>query len=117
MRKIAVFDGSYHAPTTTSWLMWTRTALATGQPTALSMFHLRLFHLRFQGAPIRSARDLDPSLKEAEDLFYLHLLNNGVIVPGVHTSFISAAHSAEDVDQVIDAFKRSFLAVREQRLL
>lgn len=112
MRKIAVFDGSYHAPTTTSWLMWTRTALATGQATALSMFHLR-----FQGAPIRSARDLDPSLKEAEDLFYLHLLNNGVIVPGVHTSFISAAHSAEDVDQVINAFKRSFLAVREQRLL
>ena len=78
---------------------------------------LSMFHLRFQSAPIESARDLDPSLKEAEDLFYLHLLNNGVIVAGVHTSFISAAHSAEDVDQVIDAFKRSFLAVREQGLL
>ena len=81
------------------------------------MSALSMFHMRFQNAPIQSARDLDPSLKEAEDLFYLHLLNNGVIIPGVHLGFISAAHSAEDIDQVIDAFKKSFLAVREQGLV
>lgn len=76
-----------------------------------------MFHLRFQRGAIDSARDIDESLKEAEDAFYMHLLTHGVVVPGIHLAFISTAHSPEEIDQVIDAFKQSFLEVRERGLL
>lgn len=76
-----------------------------------------MFHLRFQRGAINSARDIDGSLKGAEDAFYMHLLNHGVVVPGIHLAFISTAHSPEDIDQVIDAFEQSFLEVRERGLL
>ena len=77
---------------------------------------LSLFHLRFQRQPIRSSRDLEAPRKEAEDLFYLHLTNRGVIIPGVHMGVISAAHTPEDIDHIIDAVKESFLEVREAGL-
>ena len=41
----------------------------------------------------------------------------GVIVPGIHLFFLSAAHTADDVDQIIEAFKQSFLDVRADGLL
>ena len=78
---------------------------------------LSMFHFRFQRSPIEGVRDLDDSHKEAEETFYLHLLNNGVLVPGIHLGFISAAHTPEDVDTVIGAFKESLSEVREQGLL
>jgi glutamate-1-semialdehyde aminotransferase len=73
--------------------------------------------MRFQRSPINSSRDIDDSLKEAEDEFYMHLLDRGVVVPGIHLAFISAAHTPEDIDQVIDAFKESFREVRKKGLL
>ena len=79
---------------------------------------LSIFYLRIQkGGPIESSRDIDGSMKEADDAFFMHLLNNGVIVPGVHQFHISTAHTPEDIDTVIDAFKKSFLAVRAEGLL
>ncbi len=45
------------------------------------------------------------------------MLNHGVIVPGIHLFFLSAAHTAADVDQIIEAFKQSFLDVRADGLL
>ena len=81
--------------------------------SALSMFFLRIQ----RGDPIESSRDIDGSMKEADDSFFMHLLNNGVIVPGVHQFHLSAAHSAEDVDRVIEAFKQSFREVRAEGLL
>ena len=81
--------------------------------SALSMFHLRIQ----PGGPIRNSWDFDDSMKETNDSFYMHLLNHGVVVPGSHLAFISAAHTPEDIDYVIDAFKQSFLEVRAEGLL
>ena len=78
---------------------------------------LSVFYLRFQRTPINSIRDVDDSLREAEETFYLHLLNNGVVVPGIHLAMISYAHTPEDIDQIIDAMKRSLREVRKSGLL
>ena len=76
-----------------------------------------MFHLRFGNAPVESSRDLDQSFSEVEREFYLHLLNHGVIVPGIHLFFLSAAHSPEDVDTVIDAFQQSFREIKQRGLV
>ena len=79
---------------------------------------LSMFHVRIQPrGPIRNAWDIDGSMKEASDSFYMHLLNHGVAMPGTHLAFISAAHTPEDIDHVIDAFKQSFTEVRQEGLL
>ncbi len=76
-----------------------------------------MFHLIFQGGEIGGSRDITSENRRAERQFYLHLMNHGVIVPGIHLAFFSAAHTPEDVDLVIDAFQASFLDVREDGLL
>ena len=38
------------------------------------------------------------------------------IIPGVHPAFLPAAHTPEDVDTIIEAFKRSFPDLREDGL-
>ena len=76
-----------------------------------------MFHLRFQSSRIDSSRDVTRDGRWAEREFYLHLLGYGVIIPGIHLAFTSAAHRPEDVDQIIDAFKRSFMDLREDGLL
>ena len=73
-------------------------------------------HFRFQGTPINSSRDFTEMAKFAEREFYLHLLGYDVIIPGVHLAFLCAAHTPQDVDYIIDAFKRSFLDLREDGL-
>ena len=74
-----------------------------------------MMHLFFNGDNIESARDIGRSKVEKE--FYLHLLGHNVLVPGIHLAFISFAHKPEIVDQVIDAFKQSFIDLREDGLL
>jgi len=81
--------------------------------SALSMFFMRIQ----RGGPIQSARDIDPSLKAADDAFFMHLLNNGVVIPGIHQFHISTAHTPKDIDFVIEAMKHSFLEVRKEGLL
>ena len=54
--------------------------------------------------------------KQAENEFYLHLLGQDVIVPGVRLSFICDAHTDDDVSKIIDSMKYSFNAVREDGL-
>ena len=76
-----------------------------------------MFHLRFQEQRIESARDILSEHGAAEREFYLHLLNYGVIVPGIHLCFISGAHGADDVDRIVGAFKQAFEAIREDGLL
>ncbi len=79
---------------------------------------LSVFYLRIQkGGPIESSRDIDDSMKEADESFFMHLLNNGVVVPGVHQFHISASHTEEDVSNVIEAFKKAFMAVRAEGLM
>ena len=76
-----------------------------------------IFDLHVQREPIETSRDVTRENPQAEREFYLHLLNRGVIVPGIHLFFLSAAHTAVDVDQIIEAFKQSFLDVRADGLL
>ena len=51
---------------------------------------------------------------ELEHRYYAHLLQRGVVVPGLHIFFLSDAHSDDDVAQVIDAFQESFRALRAE---
>ena len=81
--------------------------------SAFSMYFLRIQ----PGEPIRTARDIDRSLRLADDALTLYLLKHGVVVPPFHLGYISAAHTAEDIDLVIDAMKQSFLEVRADGLL
>jgi len=77
-----------------------------------------MFYMRFQAAPINSWRDIDLKANPvAEREFYLHLLAQGVIVPGIHLAFFSYAHRPDHVDAVIAAFKEAFLEVRADGLL
>ena len=76
-----------------------------------------MMHLIFSGEEIQSSRDISHSLYKVEKEFYLHLLGHNVIVPGIHLAFISYAHKPEIVDQVIDAFKKSFEDLREDGYL
>lgn len=81
-----------------------------------------MFRLVFTDKPIESAwdpalhRDVlgDPDALGIEHLFYAHLHRNGVIIPGIHLFFLSAAHTPHDVDSVIQAFEKSFLELREE---
>ena len=75
-----------------------------------------MLHLHFQHGPIDSARDLKKDAPWVEREFYLHLLGHDVIIPGIHLAFLCAAHTDEDVDRIIDAFKQSFLDLRADGL-
>ena len=74
-----------------------------------------MMHLIFSGEKIESARDIGRSKIEKE--FYLHLLGHNVIVPGIHLAFITYAHKPDVIDEVIDAFKKSFEDLREDGLI
>lgn len=77
-----------------------------------------IFMLIFQRGKIDNARDMDPDKKfvTAERAFYLHLLNHGVIMPGVHLGLFSTAHTPADVDTIIEAFKQSLIEVERDHL-
>lgn len=75
-----------------------------------------MFHLFFQREPIRSMRDVHGRNAEAEKAFYLHALNDGVLVPGTQRAFLSAAHDGAVVDTMIDVFTRSLDAVQQEGL-
>jgi glutamate-1-semialdehyde 2,1-aminomutase len=75
-----------------------------------------MFHLFFQREPIDCARDIRPHHVAAEKAFYLHALNRGVLVPGTQRAFLSAAHSRQDVDRLIDVFQTSLLDVEADGL-
>ena len=92
--------------------------LAVEEIPAQVMAAESVFYLRIQpGVPVEGPREIDGSLKAADDEFCMHLLNHGVTIPGDHQFHLSAAHTPEDVDKVIDAFKQSFLEVRAKDLL
>ncbi len=76
-----------------------------------------MFHLVFDSGEIRGERDISQKHRRAERQFYLHLLANGVIIPGIHLAFFSAAHTPDDVDEVVEAFRRSFHALRKDGVL
>tara|TARA_R110002110_G_scaffold194517_11_gene403474 strand:- start:650 stop:2002 length:1353 start_codon:yes stop_codon:yes gene_type:complete len=76
-----------------------------------------MFHMPFQRGEIGSARDVRGENPELENEFYMRLLANGVIVPGIHVAFLSDAHSDADINLVLVAYIRSFQQMRDADLL
>ena len=76
-----------------------------------------MFQIYFKAGEIRTARDLNPMRPPAETEFYLHLLDNGVLVPGTRRSCVSFAHSRDDIGEAIGIVKRCLDLVREDGLL
>ena len=75
------------------------------------------FFTHFTKNEIHSTRDLAGQNLEARGAFYPHLLKNGVFIPDAHLGFLSAAHTDEDVDAVIQAHKKALMELRELGLL
>jgi glutamate-1-semialdehyde 2,1-aminomutase len=73
-----------------------------------------MFLLVFSKDPVERGRHGTEVNSELENRFYAHLLRNGVIVPGLHIFFLSAAHSDADVEQVAEAFRKSFRELRAE---
>lgn len=73
-----------------------------------------MFHMIFQKEPVVSVWDIDTAEYPKGAAFYAALANHGVLVPGIHLFFLSAAHTTEDVDTVIQAFKQTFRDLQKQ---
>jgi len=77
-----------------------------------------LFSFVFTKTPVESGWDVAKIKYDFQpSLFYSFLHKNGVLIPGLHLFFITAAHTADDIDIVIKAMKKSFLEVRSYGLI
>lgn len=76
-----------------------------------------MFHLVFQKEPVERGKAFNPDTMKLEHRYYAHLLKRGVIIPGIHLFFLSAAHSDGDIEEVIDTITESFRAIRNEGLL
>jgi glutamate-1-semialdehyde 2,1-aminomutase len=75
-----------------------------------------MFQIYFNEGEIWSARDTGGMRSQAETDFYLHLLDNGVLIPGTRRSFISHVHTPELVDEATEIIKKSLNLVRQDDL-
>jgi glutamate-1-semialdehyde aminotransferase len=60
-------------------------------------------------------RDLLGQDEEALGLLQLHFRLNNVLLPWMHLAFFSAAHSQEDIEEILRAFKASVAGVMDSR--
>jgi len=85
---------------------------------AVTLMHAASIHcLHFKKGPIETFRDTYPANRAAEEAFYALLLDRGVLVPGFHVYFLSAAHDQSMLDQVATAFMESLDDCRADGLL
>ena len=92
-------------------------AFCAGNAIPAQMKHVgSMFHMFFQAGEIRSMRDVSAKNTAAQKAFYLHCLNEGVLVPGTQRAFLSAAHEAEHIDALIDVFTGALAAVNAEGL-
>jgi glutamate-1-semialdehyde 2,1-aminomutase len=85
---------------------------------AVTLMHAASIHcLHFKQGPIETFRDTYPANRAAEEAFYTLLLDRGVLVPGVHVYFLSAAHDEAAVGRVTTAFLESLEDCRADGLL
>jgi glutamate-1-semialdehyde 2,1-aminomutase len=59
----------------------------------------------------RDLRDIADLMKQ--EILCQYMRYHGVYLPDLHTVFVSAVHSEEDADKIIDAFKKSLVEMRE----
>jgi len=91
---------------------------ATRHNMAVQMSNVgSMFHVYFQSSPVRSSFDIDEKpLEEARQAFLMHTLNLGVLISGGNRYYLSAAHTGDVVDRMIDIFQESLSLVREDGL-
>jgi len=63
----------------------------------------------------RDLRDIESLIKQ--EILCQHMRYHGVYLPDLHTGFISAVHTDEDADKIIEVFKTSLVEMNEQGLL
>jgi glutamate-1-semialdehyde 2,1-aminomutase len=76
-----------------------------------------LFMARFVDGPVRSHRDLANERSAAYREMFPRLLRQGVFLPNAHFGLLSAAHTAADVDAIVDAHREVFSELRDGGLL
>ena len=77
-----------------------------------------MFHIYFQAGAVASSFDIDEtSLADAHQAFNLHALDLGVLISGDDRYYLSAAHTADIVDSMIEIFAEALTRVREDGLL
>jgi glutamate-1-semialdehyde 2,1-aminomutase len=81
--------------------------------SALSMFYFRMQ----PGGKIDTVRDIDRSLKDAEEVFMANLLDKGVMMAPIHIGYVGVGHSVEDIDTAISAITESLSEVRAAGLI
>ena len=59
----------------------------------------------------RDLRDIADMMRQ--EILCQYIRYHGVYLPDLHTVFMSAVHSEEDADKIIDAFKKSLVEMRE----
>jgi len=76
-----------------------------------------LFMTRMVTGPVRSHRDFAGERGEAYRQMFPRLLRHGVFLPNAHFGLVSAAHTAADVEAVVNAHRVVFEELREAALL
>ena len=76
-----------------------------------------IFYTHFVKGEIVRSRDLERVNREAQTYFFLNLLKHGVFIPFMHLGMISASHTEEDIDFVIEAHKKALLDVKKMGLV
>jgi glutamate-1-semialdehyde 2,1-aminomutase len=65
-----------------------------------------IFTVHFSDRPLKNVRDILRSDRETTSAFYTGLVANGVYIPDFHFASISAAHTDDDVAQVLTVSER-----------
>jgi glutamate-1-semialdehyde 2,1-aminomutase len=85
---------------------------------AATLMHAASMHcMHFVKGPISSYRDIHAPNRAAESAFYTFLLERGVLVPGLHIYFLSAAHDEAAIEHAAAAFIESLDDCRADGLL
>jgi glutamate-1-semialdehyde aminotransferase len=76
-----------------------------------------LFMVRFVPHRVRSVRDLAGENKVAGRTLYPLLASYGLFIPHAHFALVSAAHTDEDVEVIVDAYRQALLDLRAADLI
>lgn len=60
-----------------------------------------MFSVQFTAHTVRNLRDILASDRETGGAFFMGLVANGVYIPDHHFAFVSAAHTSDDVTQIL----------------
>ena len=76
-----------------------------------------LFMVRFVSHDVKSQRDLVGENKVAHNHLYPYLCKHGVFIPHGHFGLLSAAHSQQDIQKIVESYRCSLHDMRTDGLL